>query len=223
MVWNKLSGLFILFLLLMPIAFADINSFPNTIVAKTFNGSVNITTEQDSHIYDCMSNSTSTFTFTLQRNLSDTDDLRDTIRDLRDINSNCDAIEKAVSQYGDINTYFKLYTQCNTDYTICNKDRTDCSAKNTELTPFKANYETCSKNLDEKNIQVNQFSDVVIPSMQANNTAISHNLNQAEKGKWLWFFFGAGIVGIIMIIREKKRNPELQKHKILGLQGGTQR
>jgi len=214
---------FIILLLLIPFVFADINSFPNTIVTKTFNGSINITTEQDSHTYDCMSNSTSTFTFTLQRNLTDIDDLRKAIRDFQDINSNCNAIDKAVQQYGDINTYFKLYTQCNSDYIICNKDKTDCLTKNTELTPFKGNYETCSKTLEEKDKQVNQYSNIIIPSIQTNLTSMSHNLNQSEKGKWLWFFFGAGIVGFIMIIREKKRNPELQKHRVLGLSGGSQK
>lgn len=212
----------------MPFVFADMRTFPNTITIKTFNGTVNITTEQNSHVYDCMGNSTSlsSFTFDLQRNLSIEEDLRDVIDDLKENNKLCEKVsvlETAVSQYGDVNTYFKLYTQCNTDSAICNKDKTDYLTKNIELTPFKANYETCSKNLEVSNNQINQYSNVIIPSMQTNLTSMSYNLNQSEKGKWLWFFFGVGIMSIIMILKEKKRNPELQKHKMLGLSGGTQR
>jgi len=216
----------IIFLLSVPAAFADIRTFPNTITIITFNGTANVTTEQDSHAYDCMSNSTLSFTFSLQRNLTTEDDLRKLINDLKDTNKLCEKIsvlDNAVSQYGDVNTYFKLYTQCNSDNTICSKDKADCLAKNAELSPFKANYETCSQILNEKDAQVNQYSNIIIPTMQTNLTSMAQNLNQSEKGKWLWFFFGAGIVGIIMVIREKKRSPELQKHRVLGLQGGTQR
>lgn len=222
---NKFFHFFFI-LLFIPIVFADIRTFQNTIIVKTFNGTANITTEQDSHTYDCMSNTTSSFTFSLQRNLTTDDELRDVIDDLKDTTKLCDKIstlDTAVSQYGDINTYFKLYTQCDSENKICSKDKTDCLGKVTELTPFKQNYETCSKTLEERNNQVNQYSNVIIPSMLGNLTSMSSNLNQSEKGKWLWFFFGVGVVGIIMIIREKKRSPTLQRQKTLGLQGGTLR
>ena len=216
----------LLFLLVMPIVTAEINNFPNTIIAKTFNATINVTTEQDSHIFDCMSNSTSTFTFSLQRNLTREEDLRRVVDDLKDTTRLCERVsvlDTAVSQYGDINTYFKLYTQCNTENTICNKEKIDCHAKVVELTSFKSNSEQCSKSLGDANNQLSQFSNIVLPSMQTNLTSMSFNLNQAEKSKWIFFFFGLAVMGAIMIFREKKRSPTLQKHKTLGLSGGIQR
>lgn len=222
-IFTKLFYFFFV-LLLIPIAFADINSFPNTVVTKTFNGTVNITTEQDSHEYDCMGNTTNTFIFTLQRNLTTSADVERTLKDFTgNVNTLLATCDQVTKQYGDVNTYFKLYTQCNSDNAICNKDKADCLAKITELTPFKPNYETCSKSLTDTSNSLNQYSNIIIPSIQANLSSMSNELNQSEKSKWLWFFFGIGVMGAVMIIREKKREPSLQRHKTLGLSGGIQR
>lgn len=216
--------IFYFLLLLIPSVFADLQSFPNTIIVHTFNGTLNITTEQNDHVYDCMSNTTSTFIFTLQRNLSTSTDLTNTLNNftgnVNNLLATCDSITK---QYGDINTYFKLYTTCNTDLTICNKDKDSQKNQITELTPFKSNYEGCSKNLNEITNKNNELTQITIPKIQSNLSSMNINLNQADKSKWLYFFFGLISMGIVLIIREKKKSPMLQRHKTLGLQGGTQR
>lgn len=199
----------LLLLLLIPSALAD--TFQNLIVVKTFNGTINITTEESSYIYDGMSNTTSSITFNLKRNVTSSVELATTFNNLTgNINSLVLTCDKITNQYGDINSYFKLYAQCNLDYGICQKDKADRDSKITELTPFKANYETCDINLKQSALNLNKFSNEVLPALQQNNTNLVNEVKVQKEKKVFWGIGGILLVGFIILIKNKKYSPKSQ-------------
>src|SRR3990167_11146885 len=117
----KKNIIFLISILLLPIVFSAEESFSNSIKVNIFNGSFNITTEQDTHIYSCMSqvlvnnsdnltsstliyNNSNSFTFILKRNVSSSElqnELKNFTGNVNNLMETCDQITK---QYGDINT-----------------------------------------------------------------------------------------------------------------------
>lgn len=202
----------LLLLLLIPSALAD--TFPNIIIVKTFNGTINITTEESSYIYDGMSNTTSSITFNLKRNVTSSAELATTFNNLTgNINSLVLTCDKITNQYGDINSYFKLYAQCNLDYGICQKDKEDKDSKISELTPFKSNYETCDASLKESTANLNKISNEILPPLQQNITNLANEVEVQKSKKVFWGIFGALIVGVIVIMKNKKFSPNSQLNK----------
>ena len=196
-------------LILIPSALAD--TFTNLIIVKTFNGTINITTEESSYIYDGMSNTTNSITFNLKRNVTSSSELANSLNNFTgNINSMVLLCDKITQQYGDINSYFKLYAQCNLDYGICQKEKSDKDAKITELTPFKPNYETCDVNLKEAKSNINKFSNEVLPVLQQNISYLSNEVEVQKCKKIFWCIGGVLIVGIIIAVKNKKFNPKSQ-------------
>lgn len=227
----KLFYTLFLFLILSAFSFAKTETFttPITIGTKYVENATaefNITTEQDTHSYNCHTNSTNTFTYTLYRNISDTITVEELSRSISNFTRNVDGIiltcDNVIKQYGDANTYFKLYTTCNTENEICKKDKADYITKITELGNSKTQFETCSKNLDISNSQIIQLNSQ-LSSMQGNLSSMSVEKENAKRGRWLFLFGGLLISGGFILYREKQRNPTLQRHKTLGLQGGPQK
>ena len=218
---------FYFLLILIPYVFAGEESFINIISVKTIytntsnssiEASVNITTEQDTHVFNCISNSTNSWNFNLRRNVSTTADVTKDLANLSgtmsSLTSTCDTIAK---QYGDINRYFSLYNQCNVDYEGCKKERTDKQTKIDELSPFKPNYEKCSKDLSDTQTNLNKYSNEIIPSYQLNLTSLTARTDTAEKSKWLYFIFGIVAASAIAIIIERKKIHTTQREKTVGL------
>lgn len=237
----RLRGIFLkifyfFFLLLIPIVFAKTESFPNTITIGTTymvnnesnitSAAFNITTEQDTHTYNCLSNSTSAFIFTLNRNVSDNINIVDLTNSLHNFTGNVNSLlstcNEVTKQYGDTNTYFKLYTTCNTENELCKKDKSDQLNKIAELGSAKTNFDTCTQNLNQLNSQISQYS-TQLSNIQGNLTSMANDKNKAENQRIIFGIGGLLIMGGIMLYRETKKNPTLQRHKTLGLTGGPQR
>lgn len=209
---EKIGIIAIIILMIIPSALAD--TFQNLIVVKTFNGTINITTEESSYIYDGMSNTTSSITFNLKRNVTSSAELADTFSNLTgNINSLVLTCDKITNQYGDVNSYFKLYAQCNLDYGICQKDKGDKDSKISELTPFKANYETCDASLKESTAKLNKVSNEFLPVLQQNVTNLANEVEVQKGKKIFWGIGGALIVGLIVMIKNKKFSPNSQLGK----------
>lgn len=196
--------IFILFLLLMPFAFADSEqTFTNLISVQTYytqdqnntnltTAVVNITTEQDSHIYNCLQNKTFSFNFGLKRNTSDPIDsnqFKNLTANMNSLVSTCDQIAK---QYGDVNSYFKLYTTCNTDFELCKKDKEVKDSKISEMSQYKTTYDKCATDLSDNQQRLNSYSSQ-LAAMQTNITATSQDLQNSNKKIPFWFFVGLGI------------------------------
>lgn len=180
---------------------------------STITANINITTEQDTHTFNCIANSTNSFIFDLRRNTTSIDatNLTTTVSNLA---STCDSIAKA---YGDSNRYFELYATCNKDIVLCQKERDDKTAKVTELSPFKPDFEKCSKDLSDTKISLNTYSNEIIPIYQGNITACNVSKDNAEKGKLLYGFFGFLIASAIFIVIERKKTKTTYREKIVGL------
>ena len=209
--------------LLCSFAFASSQSFPNTITISTSNYTdnqtilnVNITTEENSHIYNVHRNMTESFTFNLQRNITSCDEVSDTLANITtgfsSLVSTCDSITKA---YGDTNRYYQLYASCNVDKTTCDNDLSNANGKISELDGFRLNYNDCVGNL---NIYQNQ----IVPLIKANLTGHALNLTQcgyelrkAESSHFIWFIAGALIVGFAWAYDMRKKTPPTKRSKML--------
>ena len=143
-----------------------------------------------------------------------TKDLANISGTMSSLTQTCDAITK---QYGDINRYFNLYNQCNVDNEVCKKERTDKQVKIDELSPFKPNYEKCSKDLSDTQISINKYSNEIIPSYQSNITSMAARTDTAEKSKWLYFIFGVIGASIVFVIIERRKTGSTQREKVVGL------
>lgn len=216
-----------LFLILIPFAFAGEETFSNVISVKTHiinvsNASVeafvNITTEQDSHFFSCLANSTQSWNFALKRNITQTVDISKELGNLSgtmsSLTSTCDTIAR---QYGDINRYFGLYTQCNTDFESCKKDRESIRTTVTELSPFKVNFEKCSVDLKDTQFNLNEFSSKVVPSIQSNLTLMVAEKSTAEKRGFLYGILGFLAGCAVMVFVESKKTRTTQREKVVGL------
>lgn len=216
--------LIFLVLCILPVAFSEEATFPNTITISTLNNTINITTEQDSRTFQCNTTSTTTtsYTFNLKRNLSDCISLTDTLDNFtKNVNSLFGTCETITKQYGDVNRYFSLYTQCNADLQICQRERNDKDAKISELSPFQTNYNNCNGEASNLRTEIARLQEQVIPSMQLNITATEQRVIKAEKSKILWLFYGMLSIGGLWVYEKKKGSAQLNRHKQPGL--GTRR
>ena len=229
----RLSFIMVFMGLLSATAYATEQTFPNTVKITTYytnntyslylNGTdmnfstitvdVNITTEQDTHTFNCLSNTSNSFIFDLRRNTSSIE-VTNLTASVSNLASTCDSIAKA---YGDSNRYFDLYATCNKDLGLCQIDRDAKTTKVTELSPFKPDFEKCSKDLSDTKVNLNTYSNEIIPIYQGNITACNVAKDKAEKGKLLYGFFGFLIASAIFIIIERKKFKTTYRERIVGL------
>lgn len=183
------------------------------IAFSTITANFNITTEQDVHTYNCISNYTSSFIFDLKRNTTSIDATNLTAS-VSNLASTCENIAKA---YGDTNRYYDLYATCNKDLGLCQIEKDDKTAKVNELSPFKPNFEKCSKDLSDTQLTLNKYSNEIIPLYQQNVTSCISSMDKSEKGKLLYGFFGFLIASAIFLIIERKKFKTTYREKQVGL------
>lgn len=214
--------IYLLLLMMLPQAFATMQTFPTIISVSIYNDTVNITTEQDTHVYNCYNNTMITaYTLSLQRNVSDCLSVTDTIEKLTSnlggLTTTCDTITK---QYGDVNTYFKLYTSCNVENEICKKGSSEKDDKIKEFETAKKNLETCNADYQLLLTNMQKVNNDVLPAMQTNLTTLSSQLRETEKDKFLWGIIGAAFVAGAWAYDRKKQNPMTRRGKMGGINHG---
>lgn len=183
-------------------------------------GTITIITEQDTHTYNTLTNTTNSFNFNLKRNVTGSVDIASQLNNFTgNVNSLVQTCNQITQQYGDVNKYFNLYATCNSERDGCNKAKETQKAKLDEFTHFKGQYEECSNDLSEINKKVNLFSNEIIPSWQANMTAMRITTDKANKSKWLYAIIGAAIVAVIFAWKEAKLTPRTSREKQPGLTG----
>ena len=212
-------------LFLLPISFAAQQTFSNTITilvvnytANTENQTIilNITTEENSHIYLINGNFTESFIFNLKRNVTECGELSSTLSNvtssLSSLGSTCDSIAKA---YGDTNRYYELYAQCNTDKGKCDLNLQTANNRLSEFTAYKSNYETCNANVID-------YQQRVFPIMYANATNLTNYanacvsaLNEAESSKFIWAIIGAVGIGLFWAYEKRKQTPPTKRSKMI--------
>lgn len=229
--------LLIVLLLVIPIAIAEVN-FPTTISVKIITDnvtcSVNVTTEENEHYYNCLSNSTNSFTFNHLENATQVTSCNCDFTPITNMSSRidnmfttCNGIVNTCNsisqQYGDANTYYKNYATCNTEFELCKRDKADKDTKITELTTAKSNFDSCTSNLNSCQANLNNLNSIVLPKVQGNASSCNQDLEKTKKGKVIWILLGAGIVGAIAFWRDRSRSPLTQKDKESGLAGTARR
>lgn len=216
----------IIALLLLPISFAAQQTFSNTITISVVNYTtnqtenqtivLNITTEENSHIYIINRNFTESFIFSLKRNVTECGEISSTLNNvtssLSSLGATCDSIAKA---YGDTNRYYELYAQCNTDKGRCDLNLQTTNNRLTEFTAYKSNYETCNTNLLD-------YQQRIFPIMYANATNLTNYanacvsaLNDAESSKFIWAIIGAVLIGLFWAWEKRKQTPPTKRSKML--------
>lgn len=193
---NKKIFVILLFFILIVSVYGETN-FPNSIIVKSNNYSINITTEEDSRVFDCTQNTTSSYIFNLHRNISSYEATSKIDR----LISSCDTFE---TKYGDISKYFELYSTCNAENKLCQKNVQDKDNDLSQLRAYKSNYELA-------NAELITITNNVIPAMKQNASILSLNLtlcNQAlvseSNNKILWGFAGAIIIGLLFAYKKRK-------------------
>jgi len=231
-----MKGIILLVLLLtLPIAIAEIN-FPTIVSVRVITDNVtcnvNVTTEENEHYYNCLGNSTNSFTFNhlenaTQVNNCDMSYINNLSSKMDSLSGTCNNIVSTCNsisqQYGDANTYYKNYATCNTENELCKRDKADRDTKITELTGVKTNFDTCSTNLNSCNSNLNNLNSIVLPKLQTNASSCNQDLEKSKKGKVIWILVGAAIVGGIAFWRDRSRNPITQKDRETGLAGTARR
>lgn len=207
---NKKIFVILLFFIMIIGVYGE-TTFPNSITIKSYNYIVNITTEEDSKIFDCNQNTTSSYIFNLKRNVSSYDDVSKINRNIDKLLSTCDSFE---TKYGDVSKYFELYSTCNAENKICQKDIQDKDKELNGLRTYKSGYESL-------NTELTTITGNVIPIMKQNASILYTNLtlcNQAlvneGDNKILWGFAGAIIIGLFWGYQKRKETHITKRSKM---------
>ena len=195
-------------ILLLPMAFADIQELQTTINIRIIeNSTLNITTEQDTHIYQSNSNSTNTFILTIKRNITSCEGISNSINNLTKnydtlINS-CDLITKENQK---LTNYFTLYTECHTENTLCQKDKNETITELNTYKSYKSDLDACNTNYNQAQAAIRDLNAQTI-TLQGNITSCNTDLSNAQSNKWVWGFIGALIIGFMWTLQNKKIFP----------------
>ena len=181
-------------------AYGEIN-FPNSIMVSSYNNSMNITTEENSRIFDCAQNTSSVYTFTLRRNVSDCGDVKNLNNNIDRMISTCDSFSQ---QYGDVSKYFSLYSTCNVENEICKKDRTERDKNIAQLNSYKSGYESLTADMAVITGNVIPAMRLNITELHTNNTMCQQSLVTESNNKILWFFGGMMLIGAFWGYQKRK-------------------
>ena len=141
-------------ILLLSISLANAVSFPSQInISTTYDNTlcqVNVSTEENQHTYNCLQNSSNSFTFNLQRttdttityqnnNSCDLSDLYSISANVNQIATFCNSI---LASYSDLKTCLRDYTQCSIEKLMLMKADTNRSIVENQSIAYKSQLDT---------------------------------------------------------------------------------